>query len=97
MKVRAGAKLVNCLLCDNVVIGDRATLLQGAMVDKNVVIKDDAVLDKCVASCLTITTSSKGVVSFTKIESETNSDIFQQGAICHLPLEMQLKPYQMMG
>ena len=67
------------------------------MIDRNCVIKPEMTLEQnTIVSALTITTNEKGIVSFTPLPVQ-ESDLFLHGAICYLPLEMQLKPYQFMG
>jgi len=57
--------MLNCLICNGVVIGDSAKLLSGAMIDKDVHVRPGVTIaEGTVASCLAITTSSQGVVSF---------------------------------
>lgn len=72
-----GVQMVNCLICNGVTIGDKAKLLSGAMIDKDVNVKPNVTIaEGTVASCLSITTSSQGVVSFInkKEENETKND-----------------------
>lgn len=59
------------------------------MIDKNVQVKSGVTLEEnLIASTFTITTNSKGVVSFAIIVEQSESELLDKGAICYLPLDM---------
>lgn len=67
------------------------------MIDKNVQVKDNVVLDqRSVVSCLATASNGKGSVTFVPVLSGSG-DLFDQGQICNLPLDMKLEQHQMMG
>jgi hypothetical protein len=64
--IEDGVVMNNNLICEAVQVGKDAKICKGAMIDKNVKVKSGVTIDASViASCMTITTSAKGVVSFT--------------------------------
>ena len=67
------------------------------MLDKNVEINEGITLDQnTIVSCNELGTDSKGKLSFQHAK-EAYEAFFEQGVICHMPMDLKLEPYQYMG
>jgi len=62
------------------VIGTGSKIQKGCLIDKNVQVKENATLEEStVASCFTISTNNKGIISFVNPTVASENELFSLG------------------